>query len=222
MRTIRRIHGAPHQQHRREGGELREGLLGDSTVPLFQLGDRCAYAEPGREMEVPVLVERAERGGPLQTDEEHVWLPPLEHWCAGIAHQVRSAASRDVPVWQLGKQALRAIADACERYPTASAAEVARGSTPPAPEPRSLRSAERCRAWRPPTGGVKSGPRTRPHRRVAVRHATTQTASRWFRSRAAVSRVGRACWSGRRRGPRRGSRRGSARWSSGGSNLPCD
>lgn len=92
---------------------------------LFQLGDRYVYVEPGREVEVPVVVQRAEKRWPSQTDEEHVWLPPLEHWCAGIAHQVRSAASRKVPAWQLEKQVLRAIGDACERYPTVSAVEVA-------------------------------------------------------------------------------------------------
>jgi len=92
---------------------------------LFQLGDRYVFVVPGRDLEETVLVQRAERGRPAQTDDEHVWLPPLEHWCAAIAGQLRATAHRDLLRWQLQQQVFRAIADACPDFPTVSAAEVA-------------------------------------------------------------------------------------------------
>jgi hypothetical protein len=92
---------------------------------LFQLGDRYVHVLAGHDVEVPALVQRAERGRPSHADDEHVWLPPLEHWCAAIAHHVRARANRDLPRWELQQQVFRAIADACHDYPTVSAAEVA-------------------------------------------------------------------------------------------------
>lgn len=92
---------------------------------LFELGDRYVHVLPGRDVEVPVVVQRAERARPAQSDEEHVWLPPLEHWCACIAGQVRAASGRHLRGWELEQRVLRAIADACAQYTTVSAAEVA-------------------------------------------------------------------------------------------------
>lgn len=92
---------------------------------LFQLGDRYVHVVAGHDVEVPVLVQRAETGRPSHADEEHVWLPPLEHWCAAIAHHVRAGASRELPRWELQQQVFRAIGDACHEYPIVSAAEVA-------------------------------------------------------------------------------------------------
>lgn len=92
---------------------------------LFQSGDRYVHVVAGQDVKVPVLVQRAETGRPSHADDEHVWLPPLEHWCAAIAHHVRAGTNRDLPRWELQQHVLRAIADACREYPTVSAAEVA-------------------------------------------------------------------------------------------------
>ena len=92
---------------------------------LFQLGDRYVHVPSGHEVDVSVLVQRADKGRPAHSDDEHVWLPPLEHWCAEIAGQMRGAAHRDLARWELEQRVLRAIADARPDYPTVSAVEVA-------------------------------------------------------------------------------------------------
>lgn len=92
---------------------------------MFALGDLYVHVRRGHDIDVPVLVQRAERGRPPNSDDEHVWLPPLEHWCAAIAAQVRMDAHRDLARWQLEERVLRSIGDACRHYPSASAAEVA-------------------------------------------------------------------------------------------------
>lgn len=92
---------------------------------LFQPGDRYVHVIAGQDVKVPVLVQRAQAGRPALADEEHVWLPPLEHWCAALAHHVRAGADRELARWELMQHVFRAVADACRDYPTVSAAEVA-------------------------------------------------------------------------------------------------
>lgn len=92
---------------------------------LFAPGDLYVHVRTGHDVDVPVLVQRAERGRPPTSDDEHVWLPPLEHWCAVIAAQVRMEAYRDLARWKLEERVVRSIGDECRNYSTASVAEVA-------------------------------------------------------------------------------------------------
>lgn len=121
---------------------------------LFQSGDRYVHVMPGQDVGLPVLVLRAERGRPAQTDNEHVWLPPLEHWCAGIAGQVRR-----LPTTTFAGGSWNSRCSARSRTRASTIRLSARWrlrpvSTPPEPEWTSRRSPRRCRASRRPTGGA--------------------------------------------------------------------
>ncbi|MFZ0216346.1 MAG: hypothetical protein WAM30_10465 [Candidatus Dormiibacterota bacterium] len=119
--------------HRPSEADIRRVNYANDCLALrlpraFEEGDRYTSVPANGRFEGVVLARIAhlnDRSSPRRTDDHRIWLPRIDDWGRILASHAMGAMNRSRPAWWYRWSVLRAIADACRRWPDASPEDAA-------------------------------------------------------------------------------------------------